>query len=364
MSILSKSPHYALSTVKVISPDQGQSVYLLSQRLTPMDGSLLVVGGNDFQATILERLETLAGCNVDIAESPLEALHLIQAQQPDVLILQASLVGNLELCWQLKQQTSLAWIYCILIADDATNQIEEIVPGWNWELACRTAALEGGADACLCLQTQKTEDLASLAGFDLQNHLLQVQIEAGIRRVQIYRNMMRTNDLLSAIALSDPLTELSNRRALDWELPRQIQSARSRKTPLSLLILDIDYFKSVNDTYGHLAGDRLLQLVSARLRHNLRFQDTPFRYGGEEFVIILSNTTPEEAQQVAHRLNSIIGNQAFAIDANRALKITISIGVASLQPGDDPNGTSLLGRADQNLLEAKACGRNRVVAKE
>ncbi|WP_226587415.1 diguanylate cyclase [Microseira wollei] len=348
--------------MNVISPDQGQIVYLPTQRLTPMDGSILVVGGNDFQATILDRLPTVPACDVDVASSPKEAQHLIQAQQPDVLILQASLVGNLELCRQIKQQSSLAWIYCILIADQPENQSEEIVPGWNWELAYRTAALEGGADAFLLLSLQKTEDVLSLTGWKLENHLLQAQIRAGIGRVQIYRSMMRTNDLLSAIALSDPLTELSNRRALDWELPRQIQNARHRATPLSLLILDIDYFKSVNDTYGHLVGDRLLKLLSARLRHNLRFQDTPFRYGGEEFVIILSNTTLEEGQAVAHRLNSLIGKQPFAIDANLALPVTVSIGVATLQPTDDANGVSLINRADQNLLKAKTSGRNQVVA--
>lgn len=329
-----------------------------------MDGSILVVGGNDFQTTILDRLETLPACDVDVAYTPKEAQHLIQAQQPDVLILEASLVGNLDLCRQIKQQTSLAWIYCIVIADQPENQSEEIVPGWNWELAYRTAALEGGADAFLLLSLEKTEDVLSLSGWKLQNHLLQAQIQTGIRRVQIYRSMMRTNDLLSAIALSDPLTELSNRRALDWELPRQIQNARHRATPLSLLILDIDYFKSVNDTYGHLTGDRLLQLLSARLRHNLRFQDTPFRYGGEEFVIILSNTTLEEAQAVANRLNSLIGKQPFAIDANLALPVTVSIGVATLQPTDDANGVSLINRADQNLLKAKTSGRNQVVAGE
>jgi two-component system, cell cycle response regulator len=361
---LKGSPLYVLPTVKVISRDQSQSLYLPSQRLTPMDGSILVVGGNDFQATILDRLEMIAACDVDVASSPKEAQHLIQAQQPDVLILQASLVGNLELCQQLKQQTSLAWVYCILIAEQPENPMEEIVPGWNWDLAYRTAALEAGADACILLATEKIEDRASKAGWQLQNNLLRSQIQAGIRRVQIYRNMMRTNDLLSAIALSDPLTELSNRRALDWELPRQIQNARNRNTPLSLLILDIDYFKSVNDTYGHLVGDRLLQLLSARMRHNLRFQDTPFRYGGEEFVIILSNTVKEEAQGVAHRLNSLIGNQPFAIDANLALPVTISIGVASLQPTDDPNGINLINRADQNLLKAKVSGRNQVVAGE
>lgn len=330
-----------------------------------MDGSVLVVGGNDFQATLLERLENLTACAVEVASSSKEALHLIQAQQPDVLILQASQLGNLELCRQLKQQTSLAWIYCILIADQPQNQSEEILPGWNWESACRTAALEGGADAYLWLMSQQgTGDLESVAGLKLQNHLLEVQIQAGIRRVQVYRNMMRTNDLLSAIALADPLTELSNRRALDWELPRQIQNARTRSTPLSLLILDIDYFKSVNDTYGHLVGDRLLQLLAARLRHNLRFQDTPFRYGGEEFVIILSNTTLEESHLVAHRLNRLIANQPFAIDNNLILKMTVSIGIASLEPTDDANGVSLLNRADQHLLKAKSSGRNQVVGGE
>lgn len=364
MFLLFGSPLYVLPAVKVISPDRGQIVYLPTERLTPMDASIIVVGGNDFQTTILDRLENLTAYDIDVASSPKEAQHLIQAQQPDVLILQASLVGNLELCRQIKQQTSLAWIYCILIADQPQNPMEEILPGWNWELAYRTAALEGGADAFLLLSLQKTEDVLSTTGWKLQNNLLQAQIKTGIKRVQIYRNMMRTNDLLSAIALSDPLTELSNRRALDWELPRQIQNARNRDTPLSLLVLDIDYFKSVNDTYGHLVGDRLLQLLSARLRHNLRFQDTPFRYGGEEFVIILSNTTLEEAQRVAHRLNSLIGSQPFAIEANLVLPITASIGVASLKPTDDANGVSLINRADQNLLKAKVSGRNRVVAGE
>lgn len=332
---------------------------------TPMDASILIVGSDEFQTTLLERLQYLAACTLEVASSPNEALTLIQARQPDVVILQANQVGSLDLCRQLKQQISLAWIYCILIAEQPQNAIEEILPGWNWDLGFRAAALEGGADAYLWLLTDRgSGDISWEAGLTMQNHLLQAQIQAGIKRVQLYRNLMRTNDVLSAIALADPLTELSNRRALDWELPRQIQNARSRSTPLSLLILDVDYFKSINDTHGHLVGDRVLQLLSARLRHNLRFQDTPFRYGGEEFVIILSNTSLQEARVVALRLNRLIGNQCFTIDNNLALSITVSIGIGSLQANDDANGISLLNRADRNLLRAKSNGRNQVIWEE
>ena len=225
--------------------------------------------------------------------------------------------------------------------------------------------MEGGADAYLWLLPKSEKgDISLEVGLTMQNHLLQAQIQSAIKRVQLYRNLMNTNDVLSAIALADPLTELSNRRALDWELPRQIHNARSRSTPLSLLILDVDYFKLINDNHGHLVGDRVLQLLSARLRHNLRFQDTPFRYGGEEFVIILSNTSSQEARTVALHLNLLIGNQHFTIDQDLALKITVSIGISSLEPNDDPNGVSLLNRADQNLLRAKSNGRNRVICEE
>jgi two-component system cell cycle response regulator len=175
---------------------------------------------------------------------------------------------------------------------------------------------------------------------------------------------MRTNDLLSAIALSDPLTELNNRRAFEWELPRQIQNARNRNMPISLIMLDVDYFKTINDTYGHLVGDRALQLFSARLRHNLRFYDTPFRYGGEEFVLILSDTGSQEATLIAHRICQLISQQAFAINETLDLNLTVSAGAASLRANDDTRGMSLLHRADQNLLKAKSQGRNRVVSDE
>jgi len=325
------------------------------------NASILLVGGESFLLILVERIQGLVACTVEVAPSSSEAMPLIQAQQPDLIILEGNQPGGLELCYELKEQAKLAWIYCILL-DIPAKALDEAWHDRAWELETRVEALEGGADAYLWLPHHdslgKPLDETQLTR---QNRLLRSQILAGLRNVKNHRELMRTNDILSAIALSDPLTELNNRRALDWELPRQIQNARSRSEALSLVMLDVDYFKRINDTYGHPVGDRALQLVSSRLRHNLRFRDTLFRYGGEEFVIILSNTDQAEALLVAHRLCRLIGEQAFNIDVELDLNITISAGTATLTPTDDLKGLSLLKRADQNLLCAKSTGRNKVV---
>lgn len=327
-----------------------------------MDASILLIGGDGFLFTLLERIRALANCTVEVAATPSEAMPLIQAQQPDLIVVEANQPGGLELCRQIKEQTKLAWIYC-LVLDNPPQMLPDAWLNQNWEMDCRSEVLESGADAYLWLPQfdPKGESLSPEVIAD-QDRALRSQILAGLRMVKTHRELMRTNDILSAIALSDPLTELNNRRALDWELPRQVQNARIRMEPLSILMLDVDYFKSINDTYGHGVGDRALQLVSSRLRHNLRFCDTLFRYGGEEFVIILSNTDQQEALLVGRRLCRQIGEQPFTIDETLELVITISAGTASLRYGDDAKGSSLLKRADQNLLRAKSSGRNRVIS--
>lgn len=327
-----------------------------------MEASILLVGGDDFLSTLLSRIQNLVTCIVEVAPSPSEAVPLVQAQQPDLIILQGNQPGSLELCHQIKEQTRLAWIYCIVL-DNPAQMLDNPWLERNWEMESRTEALESGADAYLWLprNSPKGEPLDPET-LQQQDRLLRSQILAGLRMVKTHRELMRTNDILSAIALSDPLTELNNRRALDWELPRQVQNARSRSEPLSLVMLDVDYFKNINDTYGHPVGDRALQLISSRLRHNLRFRDTLFRYGGEEFVIILSNTDQQEALLVARRLCRLISEQPFTIDDSLDLTLTISAGTATLQNSDDARGVTLLQRADQNLLKAKSSGRNRVVS--
>ena len=316
-----------------------------------MDASVLLVGSNPFQALLLDLIRGLATFTVQRVTNPGEAMPLIQAQQPDLLLVQANQSDSLTLCQQIKSQNRLAWIYCIFIDDQPQNLVEQMQIEAN--------GLEAGADAFLWLPVNC---MAALEANQQQwQRLIQAHVKVGLRRVHNHRELMRTNDVLSAIALSDPLTELNNRRAFEWELPRQIQNARNRNLPISLMMLDVDFFKSVNDTYGHLVGDAVLKLLSARMRHNLRFYDTPFRYGGEEFVIILSDTDRQEAYQIACRLSQLISEQPFVIGDDLDLTVTVSIGVATLSDGDDPRGASLLQRADQRLLQAKNQGRNRVV---
>ncbi|MEP0870776.1 diguanylate cyclase [Trichocoleus desertorum AS-A10] len=327
-----------------------------------MTASILIVGENYFLAALLDRVGDLADCTIETATSANEAIPLIQAQQPDLLILQAS-SDSLYLCQQIKEQSRLAWIYCLLLADDAPRLSEAVSQISSQAVECSAEALERGADAYLVMNLSVQHGSLVVAELSArQNRLLQAQVQAGLRVVRNHRELMRANDLLSAIALSDPLTELNNRRALEWELPRQIQNARTRTLPLSLVMLDVDYFKAINDTHGHLVGDRMLKLLSARLRHNLRFYDTPFRYGGEEFVIILSNTDGHEAPIVGQRICRLISEQTFRIDPTLEIHATISAGIASLEAEDDSKGISLLRRADQNLLQAKSEGRNRAIS--
>lgn len=319
-----------------------------------MDAAVLVVGNAHFLATYVNQIRNIMSGTVEASSCLDEVVSLVQEKQPAILILQATQAGSLELCAQIKQQTQLGWTYCILI--NSLSEKTSVGTLDDREAIAYTEALESGADAYLSLSADTADSAVPIQ----ENRLLRAQIQAGLRGIKFYRELMQTNDVLSTMALADPLTELSNRRAMEWELPRQIQNARSYSTPLSLIMLDVDYFKSVNDNYGHQVGDRVLQLLAARLQHNLRLQDTLFRYGGEEFVIALSQTNFQEAKNVATRLKCLVSDQPFNIDGTLALQITISLGLGFLNAEDDIKGETLLRRADENLLRAKTSGRNRV----
>ncbi|CAA9291264.1 diguanylate cyclase/phosphodiesterase (GGDEF & EAL domains) with PAS/PAC sensor(s) [uncultured Coleofasciculus sp.] len=319
-----------------------------------MDAAVLVVGNAHFLATYVNQIRNIMSGTVEASSCLDEVVSLVQEKQPAILILQATQAGSLELCAQIKQQTQLGWTYCILI--NSLSEKTSVGTLDDREAIAYTEALESGADAYLSMSADTADSAVPIQ----ENRLLRAQIQAGLRGIKFYRELMQTNDVLSTMALADPLTELSNRRAMEWELPRQIQNARSYSTPLSLIMLDVDYFKSVNDNYGHQVGDRVLQLLAARLQHNLRLQDTLFRYGGEEFVIALSQTNFQEAKNVATRLKCLVSDQPFNIDGTLALQITISLGLGFLNAEDDIKGETLLRRADENLLRAKTSGRNRV----
>jgi two-component system cell cycle response regulator len=163
------------------------------------------------------------------------------------------------------------------------------------------------------------------------------------------------------LALVDPLTGLNNRRFLENHLATMLDQALRRRAPLSLMIFDIDHFKRVNDSHGHDAGDEVLKGFADRLRRVIRGGDLLCRLGGEEFVIVMPNSSVEIAAKVAERTRSAIEGEPFVIDkAGTTIPITVSVGVAGRGPGSDPD--SLYRRADRALYRSKSEGRNRVTA--
>lgn len=162
---------------------------------------------------------------------------------------------------------------------------------------------------------------------------------------------------LENAALTDPLTHCYNRRALNTSLDRDVAKAERYGTDISVIMFDIDYFKKINDTYGHKAGDTVLHSFSKSINATIRNSDYLARYGGEEFVLVLPETKLAKALELAERLRKITENLEFKFD-EKIIKVTTSAGVASYKKGQDKDG--LIQKADELLYEAKKQGRNRI----
>jgi two-component system cell cycle response regulator len=178
-----------------------------------------------------------------------------------------------------------------------------------------------------------------------------------------YAERLRDNVQMSIeAAITDALTGLHNRRYMENHLGTLMEQAIMRCRPLSILILDIDFFKAVNDTHGQSAGDEVLEEFARRLKKAVRGIDLACRYGGEEFVVVMPDTDIAMATAVAERLRRRIAAEPFPINRNaRTAKVTISIGIAAMRSSED-KPAEIIKRADQALYRAKREGRNRVVA--
>lgn len=166
--------------------------------------------------------------------------------------------------------------------------------------------------------------------------------------------------VLKQAVVTDSLTGLFNKQPFDDTLKRELERTRRTGLPTSLVLLDVDYFKAINDTYGHLAGDDVLRQLGDTLRRAMRTIDIPCRYGGEEFALILPSTPVSVAAQVAGRLRAAIAQQSLKTAPQVTINITASFGVSAYHKADSFDYHELINRADRQLYKAKKLGRNRV----
>lgn len=163
-------------------------------------------------------------------------------------------------------------------------------------------------------------------------------------------------------SVKDPMTQVFNRQYFDAQLTSELSFALRHSTELSLLVVDIDFFKKVNDSYGHLAGDAVLRSVAEILQGQLRTEDTLARYGGEEFVVLLRGISQNDAIRAAERLRGAIERAPIQY-GSQSIPVTLSIGCASVADCKEPSPEVLIESADQRLYAAKRGGRNRVVGR-
>ena len=211
----------------------------------------------------------------------------------------------------------------------------------------------------LLLRTDRDERTLTTEDVDFADIVIRAAV-AAIRRAQALETTRADNRRLESLATTDPLTRVLNRRALLDRLTAEVDRARRFNSALSLLLLDVDHFKQINDTAGHLAGDNVLRQLATLLEDAVRKVDIVARYGGEEFVTILPETATDGGVIFAERLRERIAAQAFDVGAAQPVRLTVSIGIATFPSPRVASTEDLFILADEALYRAKSGGRNQV----
>jgi two-component system cell cycle response regulator len=194
----------------------------------------------------------------------------------------------------------------------------------------------------------------------VERNELAARVRTQIRRHRYAVELRESVNNTLALAVTDELTGLYNRRYFERHLNLMLEKAREQDRDMAVVLIDMDFFKAVNDTHGHDIGDAVLREFALRLRRNIRGVDLACRYGGEEFVVLMPDTDFRQAQGVAERVRTAVAERSFEVGATRPLTITVSLGVA-LNEHELDTPEMLLKRADVALYRAKREGRNRVV---
>jgi two-component system cell cycle response regulator len=300
----------------------------------PVEGAnILLVEDQDFEtdkiiATFKQDSDTITS-----VKSGMEAMELAAGHNFDLMIISLNLrkEDGLRLCSHLRSNERTRAVPILMLATE--EDMGRIAHG-----------LEIGAHDYLMRPIDRNEILA--------------RARSQIRRKRFQDRLRANYEISLSMALTDSLTGLYNRRYMEVHLQKLLQKNESQKKALAVLVLDVDHFKDVNDTYGHSVGDEVLKTFAFRLKDNLRSFDLVTRLGGEEFVAILPDITVDMAHFIAERLRRSIGEKSFKCSApSGAITVTTSVGGAIIESGNH-TVQSVLDRADKALYQAKNSGRN------
>jgi two-component system cell cycle response regulator len=296
---------------------------------------ILIADDSIVSRHLLEATLRKWGYDVMVACDGAEALELLQREDaPALIILDWMMPGmtGVEVCRRIRQRDGEPYTYILLLT--SKSQKEDLIEG-----------MDAGADDYITKPFDQNE--------------LQVRLRAGTRLVDLQSQLLKAREDLRDQATRDSLTRLWNRSSILTELSRELARAQRETRPLGVVIVDLDHFKHVNDTYGHLAGDAVLREAARRMQNSIRQYDSIGRYGGEEFLILFPGCSEVDSFAQADRLRKQLAQSEMSLNES-SVRITASFGVTTALPGESWTPESLIRRADEALYVAKKSGRNRV----
>jgi two-component system, cell cycle response regulator len=317
--------------------DLDDTMQVMSLDLPPTQ-SVLIVDDDDLVLARLRDLVAAAGYRVFTAPNGLRALQELEASPASIVITDLNMPGmdGLELCRRIRQRVWPGYVYIVFLT--GRDDEKDILAG-----------LDAGADDYLSKRTPAVQFTARL--------------RTAKRVLALEYSLKTALEMKRQLSMTDPLTGIYNRRYLLRHLGRELRRAQRFGGDVSLLLLDIDHFKQVNDTYGHAVGDQVLKNLTRVVGKCLhRKTDWCARLGGEEFAVVLEGTALQEASICAEKIRDAVVNTSIDKTAGRIL-ITVSIGVSALGEFADSSAATvqtLLERADNALYASKSSGRNRV----
>jgi len=311
------------ATIKTKGPEQ-----------SAQDLKILVADDSAVYRKLVEQTLSDDNHKVIFAKNGREALDLYAKHTPALVITDWTMpdIGGLELCKKIRQDFQQHFAHIILLTSNTDK--EQVIEG-----------LAGGADDYLTKPFHQGE--------------LRARVNVGLRVVELHRQVQAKNRQLEEMALTDPLTGLANRRAIDIWITRQLSAAARHDFPIWVAICDLDHFKKVNDTYGHEAGDMVLKTFAQILKSNTRQSNICGRHGGEEFLNIITHVERDNSVIAFERIRKQMENQKFTFN-NQTFSVTTSMGIAGFRGTRPPAFADLLAQADEALYSAKHKGRNRI----